>query len=285
MTFQETAIRAARAVVAHSTKLSFHLVKRSVQFTGERPFLANFTRAKLSCLSALTILALVPAASSRAGELSPAAQIPPAAEQMAKTYGLDSFGQIEGIRYTFHGITGTRTWEWEPKTGKITYEGKDKDGNPVKVTYLRSELSSQSDTVKNEIDPNFFNDQYWLLFPLHVAWDHSSTVTDEGMQKLPLGEGSGERIVVKYASEGGYYPGDTWELYLDADHRVAQFVFHRGSSKKPSLIIATWEGYKKAGPLLISTEHSGTADGGPFHEFFSDVAVKLTGSDTWINAQ
>jgi hypothetical protein len=279
MKLEKTAIRAAMAVVAHSAKLSFHLVKRSVQFTEERPFLANLSRANLSYLSALTILALALAASARAGEL------PAAAEQMAKTYGLDSFGQIEDIRYTFHGITGTRTWEWEPKTGKITYQGKDKDGNPVKVTYLRSELSSQSDTVKNEIDPNFFNDQYWLLFPLHVAWDHSPTVTDEGMQKLPLGEGSGERIVVKYQSDGGYYPGDTWELYLDADHRVEQFVFHRGSSKKPSLIIATWEGYKKAGPLLISTEHRGTADGGPFHEFFSDVAVKVTGSDTWINAQ
>ena len=55
--------------------------------------------------------------------------------------------------------------------------------------------------------------------------------------------------------------------------------------QKPSLITATWEGYKKAGPLLISTDHRGTADGGPFHEFFSDVAVKLTGSHTWINAQ
>jgi hypothetical protein len=138
--------------------------------------------------------------------------------------------------------------------------------------------------VKNEIDPNFFNDQYWLLFPLHVAWDHSPTVTDDGMQKPPLGEGSGEQIVVKYPSDGGYYPGDIWELYLDADHRVEQFVFHRGSSKKPSLIMATWEAYEKAGPLLISTEHRGTADGGPFHEFFSDVAVKVTGSDTWINA-
>lgn len=155
----------------------------------------------------------------------------------------------------------------------------------MKVTYLRSELGTQSDTVKNEIDPNFFNDQYWLLFPLHVAWDHSATVTDEGMQKLPLGEGSGERIVVKYPSEGGYYPGDTWELYLDSDHRVKEMEFHRGGPKKPSLITVTWAGYKKAGPLLISTEHRGTADGGPFHEFFSDVAVKVTGSDTWINAQ
>jgi hypothetical protein len=29
-------------------------------------------------------------------------QIPPLAEQMAKAYGLDSFGQIEGLRYTWN---------------------------------------------------------------------------------------------------------------------------------------------------------------------------------------
>src|SRR5246500_3768096 len=204
MTFQETAIRAARAVVAHSAKLSFHLGKRSVQFTEDRSFLANFSRAKLSCLSALTILALVPAASSRAGELSPAAQLPPIAEQMAKTYGLDSFGQVEGIRYTFNvelpGLKRSDTWEWRPKTDTVSFQGKDKEGKPIKATYNRSELSSQSDAVKNEIDPAFINDQYWLLFPLHVAWD-GAKVTDEGMHKLPLGKGSAELVVVKYSSD------------------------------------------------------------------------------------
>ena len=49
-------------------------------------------------------------------------------------------GQIEAIRYTWNGeITGlfkaAHKWEWEPKTGKITYEGTDKDGKPVKVSY------------------------------------------------------------------------------------------------------------------------------------------------------
>ncbi len=74
-----------------------------------------------------------------------AQQHSPIAEKLAKTYGLDSFGQIEAIRYTwnvtFPGVTLSRTWTWEPKTGQITYEGKDKDGKPVKVTYQRSELS------------------------------------------------------------------------------------------------------------------------------------------------
>jgi hypothetical protein len=236
--------------------------------------------------AALTASALALAAPSGAQER------PPVAEQMSRTYGLDSFGQIEKIRFTFYaevrGLTLGRTWEWEPKTDKISYQGKDKDGKPVKLTYDRSRLGSEPDVVKNEIEPAFTNDEYWLLFPLHVAWDLSAKVTDEGMHKLPLGEGSAERILVKYPSEGGYAPGDTWELYVGADHRVVQFIYHAGSpgiQKRASLLIATWEGYKKAGPLLISTDHHGTADGKPFRLFLSDISVKVTGSDSWINAE
>ncbi len=216
---------------------------------------------------------------------------PPILEQVAKTYGLDSWNQIDAIRYTWNGeIPGVfklaHAWEWEPKTGKISYEGKDKDGKPVKVAYSSSALNSQSDTVKNEVEPAFVNDNYWLLFPFHAFWDTSATVTDKGMQKLPIGNGSAELVTVKYPAElGGYTPGDTWDLYVGKDKRVEQMVYHRGGPRKPSLVIATWAGYKKAGPLLIATEHRGTADGKPLHIFITDVAVKLTGSNTWVKAE
>jgi len=217
---------------------------------------------------------------------------PPLFQQMFKAYGFESFGQVEKIRYTFNieapGLNLSRGWEWEPKTDLISYEGKDNDGKLVKVTYSRSQLGSQSDVVKNEIDPAFSNDNYWLLLVLHFSWDGSATVTDEGTQKLPLGNGSARRVVVKYPSEGGYAPGDTWELYVGADNRIEEFVYHGGgpgTQKRPKLLMATWTDYKKAGPLLISTDHRGTADGNPLRLFFSDVYVKLTGSDNWVNAQ
>jgi len=216
---------------------------------------------------------------------------PPILEKIAKTYGLDSYGQIEAIRYTWNAdITGlfkaAHVWEWEPKTGKISYEGKDKDGKPVKATYVQSQLNSAPANVKEQIEPAFVNDNYWLLFPLHAYWDTSATVTDKGMQKLPIGNGSATLVSVKYPAEaGGFTPGDTWELYVGKDNRVEQFVYHRGGPKPPQLVTATWAGYKKAGPLLISTEHRGTADGKPLHIFITDVAVKLTGSDTWMKAQ
>jgi hypothetical protein len=216
---------------------------------------------------------------------------PPILDQIAKTYGLDSYGQIEAIRYTWNGeIPGifklAHMWEWEPKTGKVSYEGTDKDGKPVKVTYMRSELSSQPDNVKNAVEPAFVNDNYWLLFPFHAYWDTSATVTDEGMKKLPTATGSAEHVVVKYTAElGGYTPGDTWELYVGKDKRVEYLVFHHGGDKKPSLVKASWTGYKKAGPLLVSTEHRGTADGKPLHISITNVSVKLTGSDKWMDAQ
>ncbi|MGA8537955.1 MAG: hypothetical protein WB566_00565 [Terriglobales bacterium] len=154
------------------------------------------------------------------------------------------------------------------------------------MTYLRSQLSSQPDDVKNDVDPGFTNDNYWALFPFHAYWDKSAAVTDDGVKKLPAGAGSARLVSVKYPAElGGYTPGDTWELYVGKDDRVEYLAFHHGGDKKPSLVLATWAGYKKAGPLLFSTEHRGTADGKPLHIFLSGVSVKLTGSDTWVDAK
>src|SRR3989441_2009972 len=213
---------------------------------------------------------------------------PPIAEQMAKTHGLDAFGHIEAIRYTFSaqfpGVNVSRSWVWQPKTDQVSYEGKEKDGKPVQVTYVRSQLNGEPANVKDDIDPAFVNDQYNLLFPFHVVWD-SANVEDTGMHKLPLGKGSAKRVVVKYPSGGGYSPGDTWELYVGSDDRVEELVYRRGGPKKPSVVVATWAGYKKAGPLLISSDHRGTADGKPMRVFFSNVSVKLMGSDTWVNAE
>ena len=74
--------------------------------------------------------------------ISGAQEHAPIAEQIGKAYGLNSFGQVEAIRYTFNipAFQLSRTWVWEPKTDTVSYEGADKEGKPVKVTYKRDEL-------------------------------------------------------------------------------------------------------------------------------------------------
>src|SRR5215471_16484070 len=221
--------------------------------------------AKSGCSTTIRFLAfgvLVLAATSWAQSC------PPDAEKIAKAYGLDSWAQIDAIRYTFNldlpalKLKASRGWVWEPKADRVSYEGKDKAGNLVKATYVRSQLSSQPENVKNKVDPDFVNDQYWLVFPFHTCWDTGANVEDKGMQKLPLGRGSARLVSVKYPS-GGYTPGDTWNLYVGPDNRVKQMVFQHGAGGNPRLVIVSWAGYKHAGPLIVSTDHRGTAGGKP----------------------
>jgi hypothetical protein len=96
------------------------------------------TQRHVSRLLALGMLLILPAASD-------AQQRPPILEKLTKTYGLESFGQIEAIRYTFNaeapGLNVSRSWTWEPKTDQVTYEGKDKSGNPVSWTPKTRQLA------------------------------------------------------------------------------------------------------------------------------------------------
>ena len=81
------------------------------------------------------------------GCLVAAQERPPICEQIAETYGLSSFPQVEQIRYTFNVDLGqiklSRSWVWETKTDRVSYESKDKNGKTVKYVYLRSQISSQ----------------------------------------------------------------------------------------------------------------------------------------------
>src|SRR2546426_12523923 len=167
---------------------------------------------------------------------------PPEVEQLAKTYGLDSYGQIEAVRYTFNldlpalKVNLSRTWTWEPKTGQVTYETKDKDGKPVKVTYNRSQLNSAPANVKDEIEPAFVNDNYWFIFPFHAYWDTSANVTVKDKQKLPIGQGTAKLMSVKYAAEvGGYTPGATCVMYVGDDGRDMKVIYDEGRAKDAEL--------------------------------------------------
>jgi len=209
-------------------------------------------------------------------------------QQIADAYGLASWSKVEQIRYTFNVDAGpkkvARTWTWETKSDKVTYEGPDSAGKPTKVTYAHA--SMPPDVVK-DVDPNFINDQYWLLFPFHLVWDKDTTVEDKGMTADPTGKTKDKvrKVTVTYPKTGGgYTPGDMYDLFVGHDNKLVAWNFHRGGVEKPTLTV-TWADYKMAGPVLIAEDHRGTLEGKPFRLFFSDVAVKLAGSNDFVPAK
>src|SRR5260370_7971455 len=166
---------------------------------------------------------------------------PPIVEQLAKPSGLDSWGQIDAVRYTFNiqipalKLTLAHSWEWQPKTGQVSFESKDKDGKPVKLTYNRNQLTRGPANVKGEVDPVFMNDNYWFIFPFHAYWDTSAAVTETDKQKLPIGAGTAKLMSVKYAAEaGGDTPGGTLGMYVGSSGPIVHFVYHRSGPNKPT---------------------------------------------------
>lgn len=203
-------------------------------------------------------------------------------QQIAEAYGSESFSQVEVLKYTFNVKIGekqiSRSWTWWPQVEQVTLE---EGSNQGAVTYNRLELGENPPQDLKQIDAWFINDNYWLLFPIHMNWDRQAKVEDTGQRKRPMGEGTAKCVVVTYPPAVGYTPGDVYELFVDNEYMITEWVYRRGGSETPSRI-ASWENHRDAGPLTFSLNHHG--DDGKFRLWFTDVAVKFHGSGTWTSA-
>jgi hypothetical protein len=205
--------------------------------------------------------------------LAAAAPIPEAAQALAGRCGLDAWSQVEEIRFTFNVQSARggvhRSWRWEPRTNQVT--AINASGEETSFTTANGSMP-EGDPMR-ETDGRFINDQYWLLFPFHLAWDTGLTVTDDGGQPAPFGLGELPQITAAYGGEGGYTPGDTYRLHIGENGLPAAWTFlsHEGGDPRPM----TWESWSRVGPLTIALDHQNPETGTRL--WFTDVSVRVGG--------
>lgn len=209
------------------------------------------------------------------------------ANRIAAAYAVDAFAQIDALRFTFNlqleNKHVQRSWIWQPGRDEVTYTGLDPNGEPLTLTFRRAQASGQlAGSLQQTVDSWFINDQYWLLFPFHLAWDADLRFEQRTAQPLPLGGGSADVLVVSFPPTGGYTPGDVYELFLDDRLRIAQWIYRKGGADNPTRI-ARWEDHRRVGPLLLALQRRGPD--ARFHIWFSDVSVKIKGRDGWQPAR
>ena len=185
------------------------------------------------------------------------------ADRIAARYGLAAFPKVESIRFTFHvrrdGGDTARRWTWFPRQDSVVFAGKDPKGLQLQAAYSRrNKYSLASETVAG-IDKSFINDRYWLLFPLHLAWD----------QDLDLKLGEGNKLTVRYPEQGGYTPGDAYDLFASEDGTLRAWDYRRGAADTVTLH-ADWAPPKLVDGLPLSLERPGKKG---FKIWFSDVRV------------
>ena len=186
-------------------------------------------------------------------------------EKIAYANGFENFEDVEEIRYTFNVRTNdtlrtSRAWTWRPQENIVTLSTPDST-----VTYNhKSEASAHEQT-----DQRFINDKYWLLFPYNLVWDEMEYEHEE-QATAPISGESLQKVTVSYPNEGGYTPGDSYEVYFGDDHVIREWVYMPGGDSARAFA-TTWEDYQDFNGLNIATMHR--SEDGNFELFFTEVEV------------
>ena len=185
-------------------------------------------------------------------------------EKIAEAHGIDAFEKIERLQYTFNverdsTVIVSRTWIWDRTSGEITSMS-----NEDTTTYTRTSLN---EALKNT-DHRFINDKYWLLFPFQLIWDSNMTYTNAGLQNAPISGQQMTKLTIQYGNEGGYTPGDAYDLYLDEGWIIREWEFRKGGKEGPGSMV-TWEDYISVMGIKVATNHQNKD--GNFRLFFTDI--------------
>lgn len=211
------------------------------------------------------------------------------ARLIAERYGASDFHRVKSIHFVFNirseGREVAREWTWFPKTDSVAFRGKDPGGLPVQASWSRRNPFSLQSPAVQPLDRWFVNDQYWLLFPFHLAWDKDLRLESAPAEAV-AGKGGGEawRLTVLYPPEGGYTPGDAYDLFVDSAGTVRRWIFRKGNAEKATRE-TRWSAPVSKGPLRLSLERQGLqgpdkpgpdgkgrSDG--FKVWFSDLRVE-----------
>ena len=195
-------------------------------------------------------------------------------QTLAFHYGVQAFDSLSSIGYTFNVKRGalavSREWIWKPKSNEVTFKGIVTAPNESTVTYNRSMVSK--DSALKKIDAWFINDQYWLLFPLHLIWDSAIVLTENKNIAMPISSKPATQLIVQFPPAIGYTPEDKFILYIDQTDTIREWsYFNGGRGEKPALS-ARWLDYKSFGPLLLSLDHPFGGDAG--RVWFTNIGIK-----------
>lgn len=181
------------------------------------------------------------------------------AEKIANAHGFENWKQVTEVQFTFNK---KRNWIWHPKTQDITLITK-KDT----INYNRKTI----DSLSLKADIAFINDKFWAFIPFQLVWDTSATISEPEKAKAPISNTTLNKIIITYPSEGGYTPGDAYDIYFDDNYIIKEWGFRKGNKPKAGLT-NTFENYQDFNGIKIALDHKKAE--GDWNLTLSDIKIK-----------
>lgn len=188
------------------------------------------------------------------------------AEKIAQAHGIDHWKNVNQIEFTFNVDRGEshseRSWTWNPKIHDVRLVS-----NKDTIYYNRNSV----DSLSINADRAFINDKFWLLVPFQLVWDDGTTFSEIKKEVAPISKTELNKITLTYSNEGGYTPGDAYDIFFNDNYRIEEWVYRQGNSETPSMM-TTFENYEDFNGLKIAKDHK-MAEGN-FNLYFSNIKVK-----------
>ena len=189
-----------------------------------------------------------------------------AADKIAAAHGIEEFSKIKSLEFTFNVDKDSthmeRHWKCFPSENRVVFYDKGDS-----VAFKRMDTSTAE---LKKLNAQFTNDEYWLLFPLHLKWDKGYTLSGGDTATGVMTNIAYRKYIIQYNDKDGFTPGDMYDLFVDDKNIVREWAFHKGGSKEPSLV-TSWDSYEDFNGLKIAKDHR-SPDGG-FRMHFSGISV------------
>jgi len=172
------------------------------------------------------------------------------AKRIADAHGYENWNAVTKVYFTFNVDTENnhfeRQWQWEPKTQQVTLITAQDT-----LTYNRKNIDS---TTMNA-DRAFINDKFWCFVPFQLVWDEKASVSEVVKTQAPISQKDLNKVTLSYENDnGGYTPGDAYDLYFDENYRIKEWVYRKSNAETPSLT-NTFEDYQTFNGITIATSH------------------------------
>ena len=206
------------------------------------------------------------------------------AAAIAHRYGVEEFGRIDALKFTFNVREGTttvsRVWTWGVGSGKVSLATRT-NGRPF--THALNLVSAAPPSPQDRrVAAWFESDRRWMLLPFQLVNDRNADITLEEELPLPVPPGIADCLIVDPVDSAHPPRADAYEIFYDPQRFILQTILRPNGAPTPSTVFV-WSDLARVGPILVSLRRK-TGDGRT-EMWFSDVAVKLAGGPDWVAAK
>lgn len=172
-------------------------------------------------------------------------------EQVAQAAGFDNWDAIKEVKFTFSvGKMGRnlydRNWTWNRQTGDVTLIA-----SPDTVLYNRRQ---PMDSIQTSADRAFVNDIYWLLPEFKFITDSGTKIVEKSNAVAPISKDTLDMFTIVYSNDGGYTPGDAYDVYYDKKHNLREWVYRQQNDTAIGMM-TTFEKFDTINGIKVATDH------------------------------